>query len=248
MFSRLTQKFKMPAKSGGKTFFCKKSPVDTLWVKNFVEIALSHSVSAINTFVCFTQIQDGRQKWWENDFLGKVASRRCRYPVGQKFCQNRSIPLCFRDKRVLAFYAEIQDVHQKWREKDFWEKSPVYFRDTLWVKNFVEIALSHSISEVNVFLRLMQKFKMAAKSGGKTFFCKKLPVDSADTQWVKNFVEIALSHSVSEINTFFCFTQIQDGRQKWRENNLGGKVASRLQIPCGSKISLKLLYLAPFLR
>ena len=29
-----------------------------------------------------------------------VASRVCRYPVGQKFCRNRSILLRFRDKRV----------------------------------------------------------------------------------------------------------------------------------------------------
>ena len=40
---------------------------------------------------------------------------------------------------------------------------------------------------------------MVAKSGGKTFFGEIMPVDSADTLWVKNFVEIALSCSVSEI-------------------------------------------------
>ena len=43
---------------------------------------------------------------------------------------------------------------------------------------------------------------MAAKSGGKTIFDKKSPVDSEDTLWIKNFVEIALSRSVSEINAF----------------------------------------------
>ena len=78
----------------------------------------------------------------------------------------------------------------------------------------------------------MQKFKMAAKSGGKVIFCEKLPVDSADTLWVKNFVKIAgkqflgkdaidsaytlwvknfveitLSRSVSEINSFLCLKQ-----------------------------------------
>ena len=53
----------------------------------------------------------------------------------------------------------------------------------------------------------MQKFKMAAKSGGKTFFCEKSPVESADTLWVKNFVVITLSRSVSEINAFLRFTQ-----------------------------------------
>ena len=44
--------------------------------------------------------------------------------------------------------------------------------DTLWVKNFVVTALSRSISEINIFLCFTQKFKMAAKSGGKTISAK----------------------------------------------------------------------------
>ena len=44
---------------------------------------------------------------------------------------------------------------------------------------------------------------MVAKGGGKMFFCKKSPIDSADTLQVKNFVEISLSCSIPEINTFF---------------------------------------------
>ena len=58
------------------------------------------------------------------------------------------------------------------RNTIFGEKSVVDSAATLWVKNFVEIALSHSVSEINRFLSLMQKFKMAAKSGGKTIFAK----------------------------------------------------------------------------
>ena len=53
-----------------------------------------------------------------------------------------------------AFYAEIQNGHQKWRENDFWEKSPVDSADNLRVKNFMEISLSRSISKINRFLRL----------------------------------------------------------------------------------------------
>ena len=70
------------------------------------------------------------------------------------------------------FYAEIQDGRQKWRENDFCEKSTVDSADTLWVKNIVKIALSRSVSEINPFLHLRQKFKMAAKSGRKTIFRK----------------------------------------------------------------------------
>ena len=119
--------------------------------------------------------------------------------MGQKFSRNRSILLHFRDKHVFVFYAEIQDVRQKWRENDFWGKSPVESSYTLWVKNFVEIALFRSVSEINAFLCLAQKYTMSAKSGGKTFFGEKLPVESS-------------------------------------------------YIPCGSRILLKLLYLALFPR
>ena len=84
--------------------------------------------------------------------LRKVARRLYIYPVGQKFRRNRSISLRFRDKLVFAFTAEIQDGHQKWWENDFCKKSSVDSANTLWVKNFVEIALSRSVSEINAFL------------------------------------------------------------------------------------------------
>ena len=71
-----------------------------------------------------------------------------------------------------AFYTEIQDGRQKWRENNFCEKSPVGSADTLRVKNFVEIAQSLSVSEINGFLLLTQKFKMATKSDWKTIFAK----------------------------------------------------------------------------
>ena len=92
--------------------------------------------------------------------------------MGQNFHQNCSILLRFRDKRVFAFNTEIQDGRQKWRENDFCKKLPVDSADTLRVKIFVDIALSRSISKINVFLHLTQKFKMAAKSGGKMIFAK----------------------------------------------------------------------------
>ena len=62
--------------------------LDTLWVENFDEIALSHTVKEIEANLCFaifgknSKIQNGRH-------LGK--SRILRYPVGRKFCRNRSI-------------------------------------------------------------------------------------------------------------------------------------------------------------
>ena len=57
--------------------------------------------------------------------------------MGQNFGRNHSISLHFRNKRVFAFNAEIQDGRQKW-ENDFCEKLPVDSADTMRVKNYVE--------------------------------------------------------------------------------------------------------------
>ena len=83
-----------------------------------------------------------------------------------------SILLCFQHKQVFVFNAENQDRCQKWQENNFSEKWVVDSAATLWVKNFVKIALSRSISEISGFVRLTQKFKIAGKSGRKTIFAK----------------------------------------------------------------------------
>ena len=107
----------MAAKSDGENDFWKKSPVDsadTLWVKNFVEIALAHSISEINAFLRLMQKFKMAAKSGGKQFLRKVTNRLHRYPADQKFSRNWSILLCFRDKDVFAFNAEIQDGRQKW--------------------------------------------------------------------------------------------------------------------------------------
>ena len=75
----------------------------------------------------------------------------------------------FRDKCAFAFYAEIQD---QWTAKNggkiiFGKSSPVDSVDTLWVKNFIEIALSRTVININEFLHFTQKFKIAPKLAGK---------------------------------------------------------------------------------
>ena len=83
--------------------------------------------SGLFIFYLFFCILRRNSKWPPkvagHQFLGKIASRLCGYPVGQKL-----------------------------RRK---------------------LLLSHSVSEINTFLRFTQKFKMAVKSDGKTFFEKK---------------------------------------------------------------------------
>ena len=75
-------------------------------------------------------------------------------------------------KCILAFYAEVQDGHQKWRENNFWKEIPDDFADNLEVKNLVEITLSCTISQINAFLHFLQNIKMADKYGGIQFLAK----------------------------------------------------------------------------
>ena len=63
---------------------------DTLWVKNFDEIALSGTVKEIEANLCFaifgknSKIQNGRHFWGGENFwkIAKIAFLR--YPVGRK--------------------------------------------------------------------------------------------------------------------------------------------------------------------
>ena len=101
----------------------------------------------------------------ETTFLKIGFTTLQRYPMGQKFRQNCSISHGFPDTGVYVFC----NFCEKFKNS---EKPPVDSADTRRVKNFVKITLSRSISEINAFLRLTQKIKMAAKSGGKTIFGK----------------------------------------------------------------------------
>ena len=83
--------------------------------------------------------------------------------MDQKSCRNRK-SLRFQDKHVFVFKVEIQEGRQKWKKMIF-EST-----DTLRVKNFIENALSRSVIEINTFLHLTQKFKMANKSGQEKVF------------------------------------------------------------------------------
>ena len=80
---------------GGKTFgkLQRVHSLDTLWVENFDEIALSHTVKEIEAkiFGKNSKIQNGRHLWGGENFLKIGKSRILRYPVGRKFCRNRSI-------------------------------------------------------------------------------------------------------------------------------------------------------------
>ena len=129
------------------------------------------------------------------------------YPVGQKFRQNCSISHGLGDTSNFKFYHFWQKFeNSKWprfleRGKIFYELSRESCIYTLWAKNFAEIALSHTVLEIQAILCFMIFVKNYKIQNGRHFwreeiFLELMRVLSRDTLWVKNFVEIALSHTV----------------------------------------------------
>ena len=84
---------------GGENFLKieRLHSLDTLWVENFDEIALSRTVKEIEANLCFaifgknSKIQNGRHFWGGENFLKIAKIAFLRYPVRRKFCRNRSI-------------------------------------------------------------------------------------------------------------------------------------------------------------
>ena len=76
MFCHFWQKFEKEVHS-----------LDTLWVENFDEIALSRTVKEIEANLCFaifgknSKIQNGRHFWGGENFLKIAKSTLPRYPV-----------------------------------------------------------------------------------------------------------------------------------------------------------------------
>ena len=73
------------------------------------------------------------------------------------------------------------------------------------VKNFVKIALSHTLFQIKAFLSFTQKFTMTAKNGRKMIFGKKWQMTLCIPCRPKIFIEISLSRTVSEILKIFHF-------------------------------------------
>ena len=95
---------------------------------------------------------------------------------------------------------------------------------TLRAKNIVEISQSHTVSKMNAFLHVLQKIKIAAKNSGKTILGKKWLMNLYALR-IKNFIKTALAHFLDTGVFFTFYTEFQDGRQKWPENDFWKKVA-----------------------
>ena len=99
-FGQKFEKFKMATICGEGKIFGKLQrlhSLDTLWVENFDEIALSRTVKEIEANLRFaivdknSKIQNGRHFWGGENFLEIAKIALLKYPVGRKFRRNRSV-------------------------------------------------------------------------------------------------------------------------------------------------------------
>ena len=80
----------------------------------------------------------------------------------------------------------------------------VVCQDTLWIKNFDEIALSHMVKEIEANLcfcifRNNSKIQNGRHLGGRGKVFENWQEYILDNLWVENFDEISLSRMVKEI-------------------------------------------------
>ena len=136
MFCHFWQKFensKWPPFLGRGKFLGKLQRVhslDTLWVENFDEIALSRMVKEIEANLCFaifgknSKIQNGRHFWGGANFLKITKSTMLRYPVGRNFAEialSRMVKeieanLCF---TIFGKNSKIQNGRHFWGGENF---------------------------------------------------------------------------------------------------------------------------------
>ena len=87
----------------------------------------------------------------------------------QGFEDERVVFICFVFLRLTRKFKMAAKKHE---EAIFLKKSPVNSPNNLQLKNYAEIALSCTVSEIIVLLRFVQKLNMAAKNGRTTIFGK----------------------------------------------------------------------------
>ena len=68
----------------------------------------------------YAEIQDGHQKWWENDFCAETPIEYAGTLRVKNFVEK--FLACFISK-INTFYGKIQDGRQKWWRKDFGKKT-----------------------------------------------------------------------------------------------------------------------------
>ena len=137
--------------------------LDTLWVDNFDEIALSLTVKEIEANLCFvilgknSKIKNGRHFWGGEIFLKIAKSTLLRYPVGQNFDEialSRSVKeieanLCF---AIFGKNLKIQNGRHSWGEEIFLKiAKSTLLRYPLGRKFRRTRSISHGLGDMSTF-------------------------------------------------------------------------------------------------
>ena len=125
--------------------------MNTLWVENFDEITLSHTVKEIEANLCLaifgknSKIQNGRHFWGGENFLKIVKTTFLRYSGGTKILDEIALShtvkeieanLCF---AIFGKNSKIQNGRHFWGGENFSKLPRVHCSDTLWVENLARL-------------------------------------------------------------------------------------------------------------
>ena len=121
-------------------YFCQKFKMAAIFGKrkNFWELSYLACIPSGSNIS--PKIQNGRHFWKEEKFLRLEQSMLHIYPVGQKFCRNRSISHGLGDTSNFKFYHFCEKFeNSKWLP--FLDRGKLSCLDTLWAKNFAKIII-----------------------------------------------------------------------------------------------------------
>ena len=173
--------------------------LDTLWVENFDEIALSRMVKEIEANLCFaifaknSKIQNGRHFGGGENFLKIAKITFLRYPVGRKFRRNRSISHGLGDMSTFAFFS-IQNSYLL-----------IYLINS-------KIALSRTVKEMEANLCFAIFGKNSKIQNGRHFWGGEIFLKIAKITFLRYPVgrkfrrNRSISHGLGDMSTFAFFS------------------------------------------
>ena len=135
-------------------------------------------------------------------FLEKVASQLWGYPSDKNFNKIALSRIVSEINAFLHFTQKFKMATKKWQQNDFWEKSPVDSADTLGVKTFNKIAVSHTVSEEMRLCVLHRNSRWSPKMAGKRFLEKTRQL-TLEIPWRSKILTKSLYLAPFEIFTFF---------------------------------------------
>ena len=138
-----------------------------LGAENSVEIAPSPIISVINVFLQKFKIAD---KNGGKMMFSKKCQTTLRIPWGSKISTKK--PLSHTISKINVFVQKFKMSAKNGVKNNFWQKQADGSMNTLWFKNFVEMALPCTVSKMHAFLHYTETFKMT-KNGMKTILGKK---------------------------------------------------------------------------